>query len=248
MNNLSLISIMKSDPEFGRRISKKVEEIKQDKKNLSDIANIYSEQYKEEIAEGTEYRAKLLTEGKSRGLSEDEIMRSYGRFLPQISTPILNLLYFLLRESDNDPKYGQTHYEKRNKINEFMVSNKQMEYTEDYTSELTEKDAEKLMNEFIDNTFNPLSTNARKQINSRFDEEKNTRSEEDITKLKDPVKMEEYLYSNLTLDQFEILKKLKALTQSQNVNEATLAFKKGKELCEKYELDWERIPCYNKRK
>jgi len=163
MSELSLMTIIGNDPDFGRRIAKKVEEIKQDKKNILAIADDYGKKYQQEVLEGTERRGRMLTEGAARGLSEEEVMRSYGRFLPSIYTPILNLLYFLLRESECDPYYGNGH-------------------------------------------------------------------------------------NNETLDQFEILKKLKALAQSDNIEEATMAFKKGKELSKKYGLDWERIPCYYKKK
>lgn len=118
MSSLSLISIMQSDSEFGRRISRKVTEIKQDKKNLLEIANLYGDRYRDEILDGTEKRAKLLSEGASHGLSENDVMQQYHGFLPTVYTPILNLLYFMLRESDNDPHYGPQHYEKRNKLNE----------------------------------------------------------------------------------------------------------------------------------
>jgi hypothetical protein len=99
-------------------MSKKIEEIKQDKKNLLVVANEYGDRYKTEILEGTEQRAKLLSEGASRGLSENEVMQQYHGFLPTVYTPLLNLLYFMLRESDNDPHYGPQHYEERNKLNE----------------------------------------------------------------------------------------------------------------------------------
>ena len=77
---------------------------------------------------------------------------------------------------------------------------------------------------------------------------RNRPKEEEVT-LKEPENMVEYLYADLTLEQFDVLKKLKALTQSPNVPEATLAFRKGKELCAKYGLEWDKIPCYvGKRK
>lgn len=251
MSNLNLMNIMREDPEFGRRITKKVKEIKQDRQNLLNIAQEYETKYREEIQEGTKLRAKLLTEGKFKGLTEDEIMRSYGKFLLTLATPILNLLYFLLRESDDDPHYGQHHYAKRDKINEFMVKNNQMEYNEDYTTNITEEDAEKLMTEFLDEVFVPsklLTTDERRQVNYRFKEEQKLRLEKEEVELKEPEKMEEFLYGNLNLSQFEVLKKLKALSCSSNVHEAVLAFKKGKELCERYELDWNKIPCYIEKK
>jgi len=119
--SLSLVSLMRDDPEFGHRISKKGEEIKADKKNLSDIAGTYERRYKQEILEGTELRNRLLTEGTKQGLSEEQILGSLGRFVPCVRTPILNLLYFMLRESENDTYYGRSHYERRDRMNESVV-------------------------------------------------------------------------------------------------------------------------------
>lgn len=118
MSDLSLMAIIGADPDFGRRISKKVEEIKHDKKNLMDAADNYSTKYRQEILEGTEKRNRMLTEGAQRGLSEEEVISQYGRFLPSIYTPILNLLYFMLRESNDDPHYGPTRYKERDKLDE----------------------------------------------------------------------------------------------------------------------------------
>jgi len=73
MNNLSLINIMRQDQDFGKRFAKKIEDVKQDKQNLLNIADEYGSRYKEEILEGTQKRAKLLSEGKARGLTEDNI-------------------------------------------------------------------------------------------------------------------------------------------------------------------------------
>lgn len=109
------MAIIGADPDFGKRISKKVEEIKHDKKNLLHAADDYGQKYRDEILEGTERRAKLLTEGASRGLSEEEVMSQYGRFVPTVYTPILNLLYFLLRESADE---DADKYRQRDKLNE----------------------------------------------------------------------------------------------------------------------------------
>lgn len=196
---LSLISIIRDDPDFGRRISKKVQEIKQDKQNLLAIADEYGAKYKQEIMEGTERRAKLLTEGRERGLSEEEVMATYGGgFLPTVYTPILNLLYFMLRESEPDSYYGRSHYQKRDRLNE---------------------------------QFGHLQ---EEEIKSAV--------------LKEPPKMEEYLYGNLTLDQFNKIKKLKALSKSPNEAEAFQAYRKALEICREFGLDFDRIPCYVKQR
>lgn len=196
MSDLSLMSIIGSDPDFGRRISKKVEEIKHDKKNLLNAADDYGQKYKDEILEGTEKRNRMLTEGAAHGLSEEEVISQYGRFLPSIYTPILNLLYFMLRESDEDPHYGPTHYKERDKLDKQFGS-------------LREDDIEK-------------------------------------TVLKDTPDLEEFLYGNVTFDMFDKIKKLKALAQSSNKQEAFLAYSKAIELCKEYGLNYDKIPCYVK--
>ena len=253
MSNLSLVSIMQSDPEFGRRISKKVEEIKQDKKNLLNVANEYSKKYEGEVEDGEKLRRNLLTEGESRGLSEEQVMASYGKFLPSRRTPLLNLLYFMLRESEGDRYFGTHHYERRDQMNESLIKNGKASIEETYNSpnfaEMSESEAERILDEFIDDQFAPPSSSNRKSINAAFEAEKRTRLKEENVTLKEPEKMETLLYANLTLDQFDILKKLKALAMSNNnQHESFLAWKKGQELCRKYELDWDRIPCSIKNK
>lgn len=53
----------------------------------------------------------------------------------------------------------------------------------------------------------------------------------------------EYVYNNVTLDIFNTIKKLKALSTSDNEAEASRAFLKGRKLARDYNLDWDRIPC-----
>lgn len=187
------MTIMRDDPEFGRRISKKVEEIKNDKKNILECADTYGERYKQEILEGTEKRNRLLTEGASRGMSEEEVMCQYGRFVPTVYTPILNLLYFLLRETADD---DADRYRQRDKLNEQFGHLREADFKSDV--------------------------------------------------LKDPPEMVEFLYGNVTLDMFDKIKKLKALSLSANKHEAFSAYTKAIELCKEYNLEFDKIPCYVK--
>ena len=193
MNDLSLMTIIGADPEFGRRISKKVEEIKHDKKNLLHAADDYGQKYKQEILEGTEKRNRMLTEGAQRGLSEEDVISQYGRFVPTVYTPILNLLYFLLRETadEDTDKYWQ-----RDKLNEQFGHLREADFKSDV--------------------------------------------------LKAPPEMVEFLYGNVTLDMFDKIKKLKALSTSSNKQEAFLAYSKACELCKEYNLEFDKIPCYVK--
>lgn len=248
MNNLSLLNIIHDDPEFGKRIAKKVHEIKKDKANIMELADTYGGLHRNEIMEGTLKRAKLLSEGKERGLTEQEILSCAG-FYPTIQTPILNLLYFLLRESENDPYYGNRNYQTRDRINEILVRENQLDH-EDGSEDIDSSQIDSILDELQKTMYSETkSEEKRTKINTEFNKEKETRPVEEKTELKEAPDMVEYLYGEATLEQFSLIKKLKALTTSPNINEAAQAFIKGRELCNKCGLDWEKIPCYiDKRK
>jgi len=238
MSNLSLLSIMRDDPDFGKRLQKKVQEIKVDKEHLMSAADEYGQKYQQEILEGTEKRANLLTEGKSHGLSEAEVMSSYGRFMPTVYTPILNLLYFMLRETDD----GQ-HYQKRDQINEILIKTNQL----DHGDVNVDIEVESLFDEFQKSLFNQTKPEeVRQKVNEQFNEEKKYIPKEEETSLKDTPDMVNYLYGKITLDTFNKIKKLKALSKSPNEQEAFLAYRKALELCKENNLDFDRIPCYVK--
>lgn len=167
-------------------------------------------------------------------------MESYGKFCPTIYTPILNLLYFLLRESDTT---YNGRYQQRDRINEELVRTKKLD------RDLSEDELNHILDELDQSVHAETQSHPiRKQVNQRFESEKKQQPKEEDVLFKTPEDMETFLYGHLTLDQFDALKKLKALTQSSNLNESTLAFRKGKELSQKYGVDWERVPCYNTRK
>jgi hypothetical protein len=190
MSEYSLVSILKNDPDFAGALAKRKEIAKKDKQTLVKAAESYSSLYEEEIIEGTKQAQKLISEGSSHGLTEEEAMKQLGRFLPTVRTPILNMLYFLLRESE---EVDREMYVLREQYN------KQYGHLEDNT---------------------PLSENVI-----------------------DPPAMEEYLYGNMTHETFKKIKKLKSLSHSPNEEEAFLAYRKCHELCKKYQLDFDRIPC-----
>lgn len=244
MSNLSLMSIMRDDPDFGKRLQKKVQEIKEDKQHLVDAAAEYSERYEEEIKEGTQLRAKLLTEGKSKGLSPDEAMAGYGRFVPTVYTPILNMLYFLLRESDGSQR---SHYQRRDKINEYLIEAKKLDH--DGSSDLTAEEIDAILDKSVKDFYSKTSSDPRrKELNSQFEGQKQFSPAEDAVSLKETPEMVEYLYGNITLDTFNKIKKLKALSKSPNDQEAFQAYKKALELCKQHNLDFDKIPCYVKGK
>lgn len=192
-SELSLISILNRDADLTKKLERLTQEVKEDKLNLIEAAEEYNREYEAEVIEGTKKKQKLLTDGYSRGMSKDDAEKyAYqGGFLPSIQIPILNFLYFLLRETEEIDREMEV---------------KRVEYNKMY-GHLQEPD-------------DILSENIEK-----------------------PPEMFEYLYANMTLETFNKLKKLKSLTKSNNIKEATLAFKKCRELCDKYGLDYEKIPC-----
>lgn len=238
--SLSLMSIMRDDPDFGQRLAKKTEAIKQDKQGILNAADQYSSRYQEEIIKGTELRAKLLTEGAAQGKTEEEIMASFGRFVPTVYTPIMNMLYFMLRESE---PHDSRKYRQRDAINEVLIKTKQLNHDSNEPEISKDELLAMLDDKLKEMHLESMADIARQEVNARFSAE-----EREKAKLKTPEDMEAFLFGHLTLDQFNTLKKLKSLTYSSNIQEATLAFQKGKELAIKYKVDWEKIPSYYRGK
>lgn len=54
--------------------------------------------------------------------------------------------------------------------------------------------------------------------------------------------METFIYGNMTHEEFKRVKKLKALSKSDNEHEAFSAYRNCIKLCEKYSLDFDKIP------
>lgn len=98
MSDLNLLAIMQSDPGLAERIRQGTEEVRKSKENLVAAASNFNEQYEGEIAEGTRKRQLLLEMGQKSGKTEEEVLREYGQFIPTRYTPILNFLYFLMRD------------------------------------------------------------------------------------------------------------------------------------------------------
>jgi soluble cytochrome b562 len=250
MSNLSLIQLMRDDPNFGRRFDKKVTEIKEEKKQLLNTAARYEDKYNKEVLAGTQLRAKLLTEGAAQGKTEQEIMSEFGRFVPTVYTPILNMLYFILRENeDENPKYYKNLYAQRDRINEELKKQGMLDHKDD-DNLLKDENISELLDELTRKAYEETSTNQeRKEVNNLMKDEDNYWPKDEDVNLKETPEMVEYLYGNISLDMFNKIKKLKHLAQSPNIQEATLAFKKCRELCAEYNLEYDKIPLHvDKRK
>jgi hypothetical protein len=68
--------------------------------------------------------------------------------------------------------------------------------------------------------------------------------EHDQVQFKKSPEMVEFLYGNITLETFNKIKKLKALSKSPNEQEAFQAYRKAIELCKEHNLEFDKIPCY----
>ncbi len=220
----SLMAILLNTPDFFETCQRRKEAVKEDKQNLLKFADEFNHKYQNEINEGDKYRQRLLSEGKSKGLTEEEIFKGNSKYIPTVRTPILNFLYFMLRESSNletkSPKEVMT------------------ECLKQYGYETTEE---------VENYIDGIAQNF--EIEKKLDELGDTIDFENVVSKDNTKEVEdigEFLYGNLTIKEFNTIKKLKSLSYSDNLNEATVAHTKFLELCKKYNLEPERIPCYKK--
>jgi len=216
MEEYSLLKILRGDPDYADALKAKTEAVKKDKATLLRAANKYTEKYKDEILEGTKLRQKLLTEGQAKGLSEDEIFKGSSRFLPTIHTPILNYLFFVLRDEEPTQSIQQLleEYIKKFGYNKSELTDL---YLKGIAESVDEIDIEEHLTEF-DDEINEENTN-------------------------EPQEMDVFIYGSLTTNEFKRLKKLKALSKSPNEKEAFLAYRKCLELCKKWNLEFDKIPC-----
>lgn len=184
--SVSLMRILE-DPTLlfdGERLKKIAGEVKKDKQTIIKSAEDFNNKYKSEIEEGTLKRQLMIEDGAKRGLKEEDVCK--GTFFPTKYTPILNWLYFMMREENVDVGWEES----RQKYN--------------------------------------------KQFGHLTDE---------YEERSDVPEMDNFIYGNMSHDMFKKIKKLKALSRSANENEAFIAYRMCIELCNKYGLDIDKIPC-----
>lgn len=99
-NDMSLMTIIKQNPLIVERVQKLSKEVRKDKSKILSMADEYNNKYKDEISEGTRKRHKLLTEGTMQGKTVAEVEKTMG-FIPSVYTPILNWLYFFMKDWHN---------------------------------------------------------------------------------------------------------------------------------------------------
>lgn len=183
--NMSLVSLIKNDEEFFERINKLAKDVKKDKVKIMTMAEKYNSKYEREIVEGTKKRNALLTEGLNSGKTYEEAERNLG-FIPSIYTPILNWLYYFMKE-ENIPDRELLRAEQEEKYKHLLHEQQEVQGMEK-----------------VPDVFVAMS-------------------------------------GKVTQEQFQKLKKLKRLSRSPNEHEAFSAYTKCLQLCEDFEVDFDRI-------
>lgn len=234
---LSLVSIMKSDPTFSDRIKAVSKNIQKDRSSVMNMASKYSAKYKEEIARGTEQEKLLLTEGANQGLTPEQTMSRYGKFLPTIRTPILNWLYYFMEEEKGimNERFVSTQA-KDSRMTAINLMKAELG-----EAQLLWEDFERTSSNDIDVITEQVKARHNKKF-SHIDHSGLDKKGELQSDIDDSPEMMTYLYGNLTLDMFNKLKKLKALTKSPNEHEAFRAYRACVKLCDKYNLEFDKIP------
>jgi hypothetical protein len=214
------------------RLKEQTKKVEKDRKNISEAANQYNNKYHHEVEEGTRKTQLLIEDGKQKGLSEEETLQSYGKFLPSKRTPILNFLYFILREDGDVQEFENIRQEIHQKygdsnVDEFVKEYLKRNASERYSSEF-EQNRQKYNKEFghVEDDFNYKNDNVN-----------------------EPQDMENFIYGNVSTSDFQKLKKLKTLALSGECNEheSALAFTICKDLCKKLGLEFDKIPINNRK-
>jgi hypothetical protein len=231
-HNKSLVSLLYDIPDFGKRFSKKVAEVKKDKETLVSNAKEYNKKFEQEIQDGTKKRQLLLVEGQSKGLKEEEI--NWGeKFLPTVRTPILNFLYFLLKEESTE-----ADYQINNLKLEYDKKNKKLE-EESYKTDIDPEFLYTLLRE------SRLSTEEFGKVSDILNEKHGSLQDEftiENTDFKQPDDMDSLMFEQMGHELFKRLKKLKALSYSSNEHEASLAHSKFAKLCKEYKINPDKVP------
>lgn len=210
--NMSLMAIMRDDPDMARRLEQGRKEVEQTKNKLSENASQYAQIYAEEIAEGTEKRKLLLTNGARQGKDEAAVLQEYGKFIPSDKTPIMNFLFFLMRDGNHA---------------DWLGIHKKMNVKFGHAEKETVKQvAQAVTEDELDQIFGLMVHDDEKYAN-----------------VQEPQEMDRYIYGNMTHEMFVKIKKLKALSTSDNENEAFMAYRLALKLCKKYGLELDKIPC-----
>jgi hypothetical protein len=149
----------------------------------------------------------------------ERFFKDNNEFMPTVQTPILNFLHFLTEEYDDvvvDMENLRQQY-----LNTYRDVNADIKKATVDMSQLHKIETGNLK-DLYEKTGD---------IEEMFD------TDEEVPH------MESYIYKNMDAGTFGKLKKLKALSYSDNEQEAHAAWTKCIEICKKFNLDFESIPC-----
>jgi len=216
--SMSLLAIMRDDPSLARRMEQAKKEVVETKTNLMKNAAEYGELYAKEIEEGTRKRQLLLTEGERRGMNEAEVLKEFGKFIPSRSTPIMNFLYFFMRDGAHPDWLGI----QKKLFTDYGHTVEKAPEVKQLAQAVTEDELEKIFGLMV-------------------------HEDEKYANVQEPQEMDRFIYGNMSHSMFVRIKKLKALSKSPNENEAFLAYRLALKLCKKYGLEFDKIPCMIER-
>lgn len=219
--NMSLMAILRDDPDIAKRLEQGTKEVRENKERLMANALEYSDIYSKEIEEGTKKRQLLLEYGRRQGKGESEVLAEYGKFIPSRSTPIMNFLYFLMRDGDH-PDWLGIHKEL---YKDYGFTQEQV-YATPEQNNIVQHVSQAVTEDELDQIFGILVHEDEKYIN-----------------VQEPKDSDYYIYGNCSHEMFSKIKKLKALSKSSNENEAFLAYRLALKLCNKFGLEFDKIPC-----
>jgi hypothetical protein len=220
-DNYSLVEMMSEDEDIFQSLENAKAETKKSKKELSSNAADFNKKYEDEIKESTRKRQLMLeSAGIEDGTSaSEEMFRDNETFMPTVQTPVLNFIHYLGKECDE-------------------MEDKMEVLREQYEQKFGDalKDIE---NATVDkSTLNDLDVDGLDDLFESIGEVEDTFDTGDTVP-----HMEKYIYKNMDAGTFGKLKKLKALSMSENEQEAHAAWTKCMELCEKFDLNFDSIPC-----
>lgn len=195
---------LRDDPDFSAIFGKRKEAVRQNKTDLLEAAKEFSDKYRDEINAGTKKRQLMLESGRKQGLSEEKIFENTSIFIPNDKTPILNMLFFLLREhgdlSANVTVLREAKHLERNHA--------------ELREELNRLHGSEMLNEVI--AMAEALPNAKG-----------------------------FVYGKVGTEGFNVLKKLKSMASSKNEQEAFVAYRKCRELCERLGVEFDKVPTNN---
>ena len=152
MNDNYALSVFEKNPEFAFRLQQQVSEIKKSHKSLTEAAKSYTGKYQEEVNVGTKKMQLLISEGKKHGFTEEEVLAHQQNFCPTARTPILNMIFFLMREHPDAANINFNRLtEDLNKNPDLLLTEQNNKFGSWQHGEAAEKTAESApeMDEFI---------------------------------------------------------------------------------------------------